>query len=70
MRFQNGFYNGQPSNEFELLVSNFFFEGIRNRHAVLHFAKSLFELSQNDFVYQVGPVILMIQLSRKILSGD
>lgn len=68
--FSEGFYEGTPANEFERLTYDFFFNKIRDRDALLKYAKSALSLPEKDLLYQGGVIVAMIELSRKVLTGD
>ncbi len=65
-----GFYIGEPANEFEKLVYDFCFKNIRDRASILAYAKKALSLTGQDALYQYGVLIMMIQVSRRILAGD
>ncbi|UVD41803.1 hypothetical protein KPN8_12 [Klebsiella phage KPN8] len=68
--FSNGFFDGVPANEFERLTLDFFFNKVRDRDALLAYAKTVLTLPDKDLAYQGGVVVAMIELSRKVLTGE
>lgn len=68
--FSDGFFNGVPANAFEKLTYDFFFNGIRDREGILSYIESAYSLPDKDYVYQVGVLIAMVQICRRVLIGD
>lgn len=67
--FTEQFYKGQPANEFEHLVWSVLKDKILDRHRLLRYCKTYFDLPLRQQLYYGAILMLLLEASRKLRSS-